>query len=729
MSENGQGQAGTDAPRPAPGAGKIPLGSGIGRWAIPLFIGLVVFFVFLPVLGNGFVNWDDDANFLENPGYRGLSPAHLKWMLTTFHMGNYQPLTWLTLGLDYELWGMDGRGYHLTNLLLHLASTVLFYFFLLALLERVQLPGGEGGGPPARWPAAVGALFFGIHPLRVESVAWATERKDVLCGLFIMVTLLAYLRMEREQRRGRPAARWYLLSLGLFVLSLLSKALGLMLPLVLLAMDVYPLGRFVRGQRLRVLLEKAPFAGAALMEGLLTYWALGEVGVVRPLEQVGWGARILEAAFGLCFYLVKTVAPIRLSPLYPVPRPFNPGAPIFWSSVVAVAVITGLSAAFRKRYPAGGVAWFCYVVLLLPVLSLINEAPHIAADRYSYLSCLPWAALGAWLLGRVADRPAGRIVRTPALIGSGVMLVVLGACSFAQARVWKDSISLWDQALRVDPTNTTAYNNRGIARAAQKDRAGALADFTEAIRLHPGFAEAFYNRGRVKTDAGDLDGAIADETEAIRLMPDYSRAYRGRGLAREAKGDAEGAKADLAEASKIEAALAAQAPSLGGGGSAFGGADPAQVQALNNEGNAHASKGEFDAAIEAYTKAIKLDATISGIYNNRANARASKGDQEGAVRDYTEAIKINPRFAEAYANRGMSRALLKDLSGAQDDYSESLGLSPRDPEVHANRGVVRAKLGDRAGAVEDFEAALACAPPGWSRTQIVRALLGRVRGR
>jgi tetratricopeptide (TPR) repeat protein len=728
--------AATSAGAPATPIGATPTAAapeGRASWGVPLLLALAVFACFLPALAGDFVNWDDDANFLENPSYRGLSPSHLGWMFTTFHMGHYQPLTWMTLGLDYELWGMHAGGYHFTSLALHSASTILFYFFLLALLERAGRPIESAGSRESRWPAALGALFFAVHPLRVESVVWATERKDVLCGFFVMITLITYLRHEREDRAGRPGRKWLILSVAAFACSLLSKALGIMLPIVLLVLDVYPLGRFVPGQRRRVLLEKLPYFGAAALDGWLSLLAGREVELVRPFQGYGLLARVEEAAFGLCFYLWKTVMPLRLSPLYPAPKSFNTAAAVFVASLVAVVLISVLVVVFRRRFPAGLAAWACYSALLFPVLGLIQAGPQIAADRYTYLSCVPWAVVLAFLLKRVARTGGspGSLPRAPmaALLTAGGILLILGSLTFAQACVWKDSISLWDHALRVNPTNTTAYNNRGTARAARMDRKGAIEDFDQAIRLYPDFAEALYNRGNMKRDAGDLEGAIADETEAIRVSPSYGQAYFSRGKALEAKGSAEKARADYAEASRIENLLASSLGPRGKSAARPTLSDSAEVQARNNEGNLKASKGDFDGAIASYSQALKIDPKIAAVYNNRGNARASRGDQKGAVADYSEALKLDPGFAEAYANRGMSLALLGDLRGAVEDYTEALRIAPRDPVVYGNRGVARAKLGDRSGATQDLETALATAPPDWPRRGVVQALLARLKGR
>jgi tetratricopeptide (TPR) repeat protein len=425
---------------------------------------------------------------------------------------------------------------------------------------------------------------------------------------------------------------------------------------------------------------------------------------------------MLQAGYGLCFYLWKSVAPVHLSALYPVPHPFPSDSPALWLSLFAAVGMTAAVVLARRRFPGLACAWFCYVVLLLPVLGLVNDAPHLVADRYSYLACLPWAALAAVGLRLLWTQSGVLQFRRLAEAATVVALATLGMLTHLQCGVWRTSVALWDQALKVDAANPAALNNRGIARAADHDGPGALRDFTEAIRLDPEFVEAIYNRGCILADSGDWDGAIRDESEAIRLSPDYGRAYRSRARARRARGDASGAEADLAKAEGIES-------SRGPTGHA------SEIEALNNEGNRLASAGDFNGAIDRYTRALQLGPGIPGVYNNRGNARASRGDHAGAVADYTEALRLEPAFAEAFANRGLSRVFLGDLRAARDDYSEALRLAPGDPDVLANRGGVRNELGDAAGALADFDAALAAAPPGWARTPVVRALIVRLRSR
>jgi tetratricopeptide (TPR) repeat protein len=572
---------------------------------IPAGVALVAIACFLPALRNDFVLWDDDLNFTDNPSYRGLGWRQLRWMFTTVHGGHYQPLSWVTLGLDYTLWGMNPAGYHLTSLLLHAANAVLFYHVVLALLRRAL----AGPSLVLERAAAVGALFFAIHPLRVESVAWASERRDVLSSLFYLATVLAYLRMAEDESTGR-ARRWYLVSLACFVLSLLSEAWGMTLPVVLLALDVFPLRRAPR------LPEKAPYAALALGAAALAFVAQQHQPAMRTLAQHGALQRTAQAAYGLCFYLLKTVAPWRLWPAYLLEGRLDPAAPRYVLSLVAVAGITAVLLLARRRWPSGLVAWVCYAAIVSPVLGFVQTGPQIAADRYTYLACLPWAVLAAVAVHRAA-LAHGRL----AWPASAAVLVTLGVLTIGQTGVWRDSFALWEHTLRLDPTNYVAYTNRGVARYAAGDLEGAFADYDAALRFNPGHAEASNDRGIVRFARADVDGAIADYSAAIRLRPEYADAWENRGIAREAKGDLDGALAD-------------------------------------------------------YDAAIRLRPTWAKARYSRANVRLARGDAEGALTDYTAALEENPRYVEAYNNRATARRARGDLDGAIADYTRALALVP-----------------------------------------------------
>jgi tetratricopeptide (TPR) repeat protein len=500
-------------------------------------IALAVLLSFWPALGADFVAWDDDLNLTDNPSYRGLSPTHLRWMLTTTHGGHWQPLTWLTLALDHRVWGMNAGGYHATNLLLHAATAVVFFALTLTLLRRAA----PAHGTAVAFAAASGALFFAVHPLRVESVAWVSERRDVLSGLFYLLTVLAYLRMHAGE--GGSRRPWLALSLACFVLSLLSKAWGMTLPVVLLILDAYPLARLRRDTWRAVAAEKALYAVPAAAAAILAWAAQSSVEEMRTLEAHGVAARLAQAAYGLCFYVWKTVLPARLSPIYLLEESLDPAAPRYLLSMLAVASVTTVLLALRRRAPWALAAWAAYVVIVSPVLGLAQTGPQLVADRYTYLACLPWALLAAAVLLRLRRASSLR-----AITGAGLAVLaiaVLAAATFRQTAIWKDSLTLWSHAIALDRTSYLAFTNRGWVQPTPE---AAIADYSEAVRLNPRYYLAYFNRGNVFHAEGDYAAAIADYTRAIEILPGDPKAWNNRGWSREAAGDREGAARDYAEA-------------------------------------------------------------------------------------------------------------------------------------------------------------------------------------
>src|SRR2546426_10837597 len=317
---------------------------------ISLVIAFSTFAAFLPALQNQFVSWDDATNFLDNPHYRGLAWSHLRWMWTT-HLGHYIPLTWMTFGLDYLLWGLNPVGYHLTSLLLHTANAVVF-FFLVRRILTLALPSPSERGHALVVSAVFAALVFAIHPLRVESVAWVTERRDVLSGLFYLVTILMYLRACEGGARSRG---WYWLSVAVFVCALLSKSMVVNLPVVLLILDVYPLRRL--GGALgwwseparRIYVEKIPFVLLAAAASAIALVSLFSIHAAASLAQLGVPSRLAISAYGLCFYLWKMILPVNLSPIYELPRTVSPWAMPFILSFGLAVAITAMVLTLRRR--------------------------------------------------------------------------------------------------------------------------------------------------------------------------------------------------------------------------------------------------------------------------------------------------------------------------------------------------------------------------------------------
>ena len=373
----------------------------------PLLAAALAFLAFLPALGAQFVNWDDEVSFLRNPDYRGLGSAQIRWMLTTTLLGHWSPLTWMTWSVNHVLGGLDPWGYHLGNLLLHAATVAL-----LCLVARRLLAAGFGL-PPARPAIAAGAfvaaLVFGLHPLRAESVAWVSERRDVLCGLFYLLAVQAYLRGVAGG--ARVERRWWALSVGAFAAALLSKAIAVTLPLTLLLMDVYPLRRRALGWPALVA-EKLPYALLAAGAAALAVVARQEGGNITAYEQYGVGARIALAGYTFWFYPWKLVWPAGLSPMYELPPRIGPGQWRFLGPLIAVAIVTTVLVALRRRWPAGLAVWLSSAIVLAPISGLVHSGSQLAADRYSYLSGLGFAVLAGaavpWIARRVRRDEIGR---------------------------------------------------------------------------------------------------------------------------------------------------------------------------------------------------------------------------------------------------------------------------------------------------------------------------------
>jgi len=542
---------------------------------------------FWPALSGGFVNWDDKTNIVDNFSYRGLRWTQLKWMWTTYHMGHYQPLSWMTLGLDYLLWGMDPFGYHLTNVLLHGLNGVLFYFVALRLLRAAV--GETPGESLDRW-ALLAALLFSVHPLRVESVAWVTERRDVLSGSFYLATILFYLKSCAEPS-VRAADRSRRAALACFLLSLLSKGIGMTLPVALIILDIYPLRRIgLPG----VFWEKAPFAALALPFAVVAFLAQEHTGVIAHFASVGVVERLELSAFGSVFYIFKTLAPFHLIPLYARAANFYPWSPSFVGSIVAVAAIAVLLFAARRRWPALPVAGAYYLITLSPVLGVVLSGIYVAADRYSYLPCLGWAVLAAGA-GRAVYKRSGETGKAMLMCALSLIIVGLVALTRAQCGIWHDSVALWQATLSIEPRSAVARNNLGTALARTGREAEGMTQFQSAIEIDPHYAEAHNNLATAWVHQEKFDEAVTEYRKALEVDPAYS-------------------------------------------------------MARNNLGAVLAAEGKFAEAEAEYRRALAANPDDAHAHNNLGLALAQQGQKAEAVSEFRHALAISPYYEEAAKN-------------------------------------------------------------------------------
>ncbi len=609
----------------------------------------ITFVIFLKTLGNGFVNWDDNLYVYGNVFIRSLDVRFLEWAFTDFHTSaNWHPLTWLSHALDYRIWGLDPMGHHLTSVLLHAINTFLVVILAATLLEAARRRTDEGGlltGKDVLIAGFTTGLLFGIHPLHVESVAWVSERKDVLCAFFFLLSLLSYAGYAEDmEETSRPAAhrqkKKYLLALVFFILALLSKPMAVTLPCVLLVLDWFPYRRigFTKMPR-AVVIEKIPFFVPGIAVSAVAVLAQASGGALVALRSAPLQSRLVLSASALISYLREMVLPFNLSPFYPYPKEASFLSFHFLWSLPAVA---GITAACLLSYRKSGrrlwlAVWAFYVIMLLPVLGIVQVGEQSMADRYTYLP-----AMGPFLLaGLAAARACARIFAPPRRNGRRILLVcaalaiaaVFSFLTIRQTGVWRDGITLWTDVIEKEPGVSFAYNNRGLVYADMGLNEKAVSDYDRAIALKPDFFRPYNNRGVIFIKKDLPDEAIRDFDRSIALNPSFGEAYMNRGIAYDRKGMFDRAMEDFGKALSL---------------------DPLSYETFINRGMACSERGLLDAAIENYSRAVSINPYSAAAFNNRGVIYFREGRYREAVADYDRALAINPGFREAHYNRAMA---------------------------------------------------------------------------
>jgi protein O-mannosyl-transferase len=663
-------------------------------WLVAIPLVLIVIAAFIPAVDNGFVSWDDDYNFLENPFFRGLGLAQAKWAWSTLWAGVYQPLAWLLFGAQYVFWKLDPRGYHLTSLFFHAANTVVLYVLTVTLLVRCQ-PDSFLKSP---WTCALGAglatALFAVHPLRVEAVAWASCQPYMPCALLSMLAVLAYLRafpMDSSPRWG-----WLVCSFVLFVVALLFKAVAMTLPAVLLILDVYPLRRFGDGPgrwfgsaARKLLLEKVPFLLVSIVFMGLAVAAKPQSQF--PIEHQNVFASIVQVCCGIWFYIVKTALPLDLIPIYPMPREINVLALRFLFSILGTLAMTVGSFLLRRRWPGLLAAWLSYLVILAPNSGLIRFSNQIAADRYSYMAMLGLVVLAAaglcwsWQMSLRA-RP-GAILMIALSLGALPGLVLL---TWHQCRIWRTSETLWTYALNHGAGRSAeAHNGLGTDLVRQGKFAEAAAHYDEAIRLDPHHANAFNNLGLLRFDEGKLAEAAAHYSEAIRLDPHHVNAFNNLGLVLARQGKVAEMAAHSSEAVRL---------------------NPGSAGAHNNLGTVLARQGKSAEAAAHYNEAIRLNPGSAEAHNNLGTVLVRQGKFAEAAAHYNEAIRLNPANADALNNLGKLCFDQGNFAEAAAHYDEVARLNPGSAGAHNRLGMVLARQGNFAEAAAHYDQAIRLNP-------------------
>ena len=692
------GPAGTGATRP-PARGWVLLAGGV--------LALLVLGLFWPAIRGGFGCLDDQAYVTANAHVQnGLTWEGVRWAFSSFEIANWHPVTWLSHMADCTLFGLRPAGHHLTSVLLHALNTLLVFLVLRSLTG-------------ATWRSLFVAALFGLHPLRVESVAWIAERKDVLSTFFLLLTLWAYAAWaQRVATRRSWAGLCYGLALAAFALGLMSKPMLVTVPFVLLLLDYWPLQRIPRASAGaavpvvgRLMVEKIPFFLLAAASGVVTFLAQKSGGAVQTMTRYPWEIRVENALVSYVRYLGKFVWPVDLAIFYPHPGAWAAGQVALAGALLAaisVIVVVG-----RRPRPYLLVGWLWYVGMLVPVIGLVQVGVQSMADRYTYV---PLLGVGIALTWGTEELTRSWRHRGIALgVAAGAVLAGCVVLTHRQIGWWADAETLFRHALDVTENNAVAQNGLGTALVDRPERrAEAIAHFREALRIEPGFANVHFNLGKALADTpGQMREAIAECEVALRLRPRWAEAHNNLG-----KALASFPGREVEALAQVDAALRI---------------DPDLPEAHNNRGNLLLQfPDRLAEAIAEYDAAIRLKPAYAEAHNNRGFALAQiPARLPEAVAAYRTAVRLKPGYADAHVNLGNALTRLPGrMPEAITEYEAALRYQPDYLGAHYNLAVVLAALPDRLPeAIGHLEAVLRLRPGDPAASQALARLRAAQRAR
>lgn len=631
--------------------------------AICVSLALATIIAYEPVRLNGFVNYDDDLYVTENPNVnKGITGDSILWAFTTGHYNSWHPLTWLSHMLDCQLFGLKPAGHHVTNLLFHIANTLLLFWILKRMTGAIR-------------QSVFVAAVFALHPLHVESVAWIAERKDVLSGFFWMLTIACYARYTEQ-----PNMRRYLLVLLVFASGLMAKPMLVTLPFVLLLLDYWPLGRLEWGNRsaLRMVKEKVPLLILSVASSVITFIVQQKGGAMDIGESYSFGVRTSNALVCYVSYLIKMAYPTNLAVLYPHPGNSLP----MWQVIVSLLIIVVASVVViytgrRRRYLVAG--WFWYLGTLVPVIGLVQVGAQAMADRYTYLPLIGIFIMVSW---GAADLAAQWRYRNTGLgITAGVILVVMLISTRMQLRYWQDNLKLFEHSAAVTKNNFIMHDSFGGALFENGQLDEAIAQFKEALRINPKYSGAKRNIGIVFLKQGKIDESIKVLTEVVNSKGNQPKAHNYLGLAYAEKGELDKAIQHYKEAIRLK---------------------PDYVEAIGNLGIALKEHGQATEAIKEWKRALLLKPDEPNIHYNMGLAMAEQGDYDQAIRHFNASLTAEPNWAQAHYNLGCAYYQQDKFDLTIKHCIEALRLKPDYPDAHYNLGLVLARQGKYDDAIKHF---------------------------
>ncbi len=663
--------------KPAPMRAVTPVvaRSHFPEWLIAVLLVLVTIALYWPAMRCDFINYDDPDYVTANPHVQGrLNWEGMRWAFSNTEQASYwAPLMWLSHMLACQFFGLNAWGHHLINVLLHAANTALVFL----VFQRMTR---------ATWRSLILAALFGWHPLRVESVAWVTERKDVLSTLFWMLTLFAYAKFVASSRvRDSKSKVWYAVALAMFVFGLMSKAMLVTMPCVLLLLDYWPLERFKPGRAWQLVMEKIPFFALAAAAGVVTFVVQKQGGAVKTVGNLPLEARFGNALISYCRYLGKMFWPADLAVFYP-----HPGYWPLEKVLLAGVFLCGISVLLfreRRRYPVLLMGWLWFVGTLVPVIQLVQSGGQAMADRFTYVPSLGVGILTIWGAYELTGR--WRCHKTALAVSGSAAIILCLALTRQQLGYWKDSETLFRHTLEVTENNYLARKVFGDA-LCEKGRTGeAVSQFQEAIRLKPGYAPAHISLGIALLNQGHADGAISQFQEALRLNPDDARAHNNLGNALDKNGQTGAAISQYQEAIRLK---------------------PDDFGARYNLGIALLSQGQTGAAISQFQEAIRFKPDDADARINLGIALFKQGQTGGAISQYQEAIRLKPDDADAHYNLGIALFNQGQTDGAISQYQEAIRLKPDDADARISLGIALLKKGQTHEAISQYQEAIRLKP-------------------
>ncbi|MCB9771760.1 MAG: tetratricopeptide repeat protein [Candidatus Omnitrophica bacterium] len=636
---------------------------------------LTTFLSYLPTLKSGFLNNDDNLHLYDNVAVRGLDFDHIKQIFTKPFNPTYVPLTTLSFAVEYHFFKYNPFVYHLNNLLLHLAVTSLIFYFALQI------------GLPLR-AAFIGGLLFGIHPMHVESVAWVTERKDVLYSFFYMLAVCFYWQYLSSRK-----IILYIATIGFGVLSILAKSMALSLPLIFLVCDWYKKRQFDKW----MILDKIPHFLYIIPIAMLTYL----LNARNPIQNVY--EAILFWVWCFAFYLQKFVWPVDLVLFTQFPKPFTIFNPEFAFSFLITISLGFVLWHFRRNT----LLIFSFLFYLVSIFFLFrfDDIKYLppTSNRFMYLPSVGFCFLFGYWIDLIFKKVANKKKWETAII-IFLIFIALMLCgkTFAQTKIWSANIPFWSHELKYYPTNAMALVNRGEAYKDAGKYQLAFADFNKAVEVDPDYAEGYNSRGQMLGMSGKLDEALQDFLKTLELKPNFDETYNNIGIIYAMKNDMPQA------ASYFQKALAM---------------DPQNAEALYNLGNFHFLNGEYDQSFQFFQRHLMINPNSAGGYNKRGMILGMRKQYDLALADFNRSLALDPRNSEVYKNRGIVFEQKKMFNEAIANYNKALAIDPKYVDAYFGRGNVFAITGRYGEAAKDFSAALAINPDHEGAKMSQRALI------